>query len=235
MAGCHNSFCNNSTMFVVNNWSFPSFHQGRTKTQMHFVFLKLLFLLIITDLDLNYMWLKQMCMVTVGVWCRFIVWRCRHCSGEGVRLQRVLGSSQRPVRSVWLHRHHEIWQRWRLRERDTWRTVHQPSLPGTASYSWSFYCVSSDCQWLIFTAKLIKPHFTGLFSTFLASWGKGKRRGFVHLGTLAQCSITHATLYACLCTGFAQVDSSRGAQSNFWICFIISNVCLSCRRCKKCD
>lgn len=59
---------------------------------------------------------------------------CRHRSGESVRLQRILGSSQRPVRTVRLHSHHEVWQRWRLRERDPRWAVHQPPLPGTVSY-----------------------------------------------------------------------------------------------------
>lgn len=62
----------------------------------------------------------------------FFLLRCRHRAGEGVWLQWILGGSQRPVRSLRLHSHHEIWQCWRLWERDPRRTVHQPSLPGPA-------------------------------------------------------------------------------------------------------
>lgn len=83
----------------------------------------------------------------------FAVLRCRYRSGESVRLQRVLGGHQRPVRTVRLHCHNEIGQLWRLWEWDTRWTVHQPALPGTRN-SFPFIVFHQlETDWVVFFIK----------------------------------------------------------------------------------
>lgn len=123
---------------------------------------------------------------------------CRHRTGEGVWLQWILGGSQRPVRSLWLHSHHEIWQCWRLWEWDPRRTVHQPSLPGAAHLfrpcilcyqRCPVYFLTSNTPWVFFQCKKAFKFSENMFSYWEKVFLSALLRPHILRNPLHQCSL----------------------------------------------